>query len=168
LNGINPQSQLMEKTILLKLAFLILFSALYTSLSAQKSSDKIKNEITEALKIWNAAAKNANVDQCLSLFDNSDNIMLVGSDKGEINKGKEQINEWLTKIFGVANFCWDMDRIDIDYKDNTAWVFVEGTMIVEFQKGGSKRTPYRFTGIMVKKKGKWKWRLFNGSIPIGE
>jgi hypothetical protein len=24
-----------------------------------------------------------------------------------------------------------------------------------------------FTGIMVKEDSKWKWRLFDGSVPIG-
>lgn len=41
-------------------------------------------------------------------------------------------------------------------------------MIVNFHKGGKKISPYRFTGILVKKKGAWKWRLFDGSVPKGE
>jgi hypothetical protein len=120
------------------------------------------------LKTWSAAAKSANVDQSMALFDDSENIMLIGSDKGEVKKGKKQVRDWLTKIFGVASFSWEMDNINIDSNGNTAWVFVEGSMIVEFRKGGINRTPYRFTGIMVMKKGEWKWRLFNGSIPKGE
>jgi len=158
----------MKKIILFKTVLIILFIGAYTSLSAQKSSEKVKSEIIEALKIWNAAAKSANVDQCMAQFDDYENIMLIGSDKGEINKGKDQAKEWLTQIFGFASFSWEMDSINIDSNDKTAWVFVEGTMIVEFKQGGTKRTPYRFTGILVKKKGEWKWRLFNGSIPKGE
>ncbi len=158
----------MSKKILLQTLFVILFSITVNSLSAQKSSEKIKNEITNAMKTWNAATKSANVDQCMALFDDSENIMLIGSDNGEINKGKEQTKEWLTQLFGFASFSWEMDSINIDLNGKTAWVFVEGTMIVEFKKGGIKRTPYRFTGILIKKKGEWKWRLFNGSIPRGE
>jgi hypothetical protein len=30
---------------------------------------------------------------------------------------------------------------------------MDGKMIVDFHKGGQKITPYRFTGIMVKKMG---------------
>ncbi|MEI8046718.1 MAG: nuclear transport factor 2 family protein [Bacteroidota bacterium] len=158
----------MRKLFFLQIAFVILFASVTTSLSAQKPSEEDKIAITGALKTWNAAAKSANVDQCMALFDDSENIMLIGSDKGEVKKGKAQIRDWLTKIFGVASFSWEMDSINIDSNGKTAWVFVEGSMIVEFHKGGINRTPYRFTGILVKKKGEWKWRLFDGSIPKGE
>jgi len=158
----------MKQKILLQVLFVISFWAISTSLSAQKSSEKVKIEITQALQTWNSAAKSANVDRCLALFDDSENIMLIGSDKGEINIGKTQSKEWLTQIFGFASFSWEMDSINIDSNGKTAWVFVEGTMVVEFKQGGTKRTPYRFTGILVKKKSEWKWRLFNGSIPRGE
>ena len=158
----------MKKDRFLQSLFVILFSSLFTSLAAQQTSGKVTGEISRALETWNAAAKSANVNQCMALFDDSENIMLIGSDKGEVNKGKNQVRDWLTKIFGFANFSWQMDSINIDSNDNTAWVFVEGKMIVEFKQGGNKVTPYRFTGILVKKKGEWKWRLFDGSIPRGE
>jgi len=61
-----------------------------------------------------------------------------------------------------------MNRVDIDCNNKTVWVFVDGKMIVDFHKGGKKVTPYRFTGIMVKNKGVWKWRLFDGSVPQQE
>jgi len=41
-------------------------------------------------------------------------------------------------------------------------------MIVNFHKGGKKVTPSRFAGILVKKKGSWKWRIFDGSVPQQE
>ena len=158
----------MKQKTLLQLLLVISFWVTSTSLSAQKPPEKVKIEITQALKTWNAAAKSADADQCMALFDDSENIMLIGSDKGEINKGKTQVKAWLTQLSGFASFSWEMDSINIDSNGKTAWVFVEGTMIVEFKKGGIRRTPYRFTGIMVKKKDAWKWRLFNGSIPRGE
>ncbi len=144
------------------------FSLTITSISAQKSSEKVKSEITEAVQKWNAAAKSANADQLMLLFDNSDNIMVIGSDSGEICKGRDQILSWLSAITKHNSFCWEMNRIDIDYNGNTAWVFVDGFMIVSNDKGKTRKTPYRFTGILVKKKGEWKWRLFDGSIPKGE
>jgi hypothetical protein len=61
-----------------------------------------------------------------------------------------------------------MNQINIDNNGKTAWVFVNGKMIVNFHKGGQRITPYRFAGIMVKKNGNWKWRLFDGSVPESE
>ncbi|PKP12248.1 MAG: hypothetical protein CVU08_11470 [Bacteroidetes bacterium HGW-Bacteroidetes-3] len=158
----------MKKNFLIQVVFMILFSVVFNSLSAQTSNDKLKGEITEALNLWNTACKNANLEQVMSMFDNADNIMVVGSADGEISKGKEEINKWLGQLFGFAGFSWEMNRIDIDNNRKTAWVFMDGKMIVSFHKGGQKITPYRFTGIMVKKKGVWKWRLFAGSVPQQE
>ena len=157
----------MKKNFLIHV-LVILFLAVFNSLAAQTSSEKVKSEITETLKIWNTACKNANVDQVMSMFDNSDDIMVVGSADGEISKGKDQIKGWLTQLFGFADFSWEMNRIEIDCNGKTAWVFVEGSMIVNFHKGGTKKTPYRFTGIMVMKNGVLKWRLFDGSVPQQE
>ena len=148
-----------------RVGLMILLLASFQLVTAQKTSDKVKSEITKSLEIWNNAAKTANLEQALALFDNSTDIMLVGSANGEVAKGKDQAKEWLSQIFGFAGFSWEMNRIDIDSNGKTAWVFMDGKMIVKFHKGGTKITPYRFTGILVKKKGEWKWRLFDGSVP---
>ncbi len=158
----------MKKYVLPSVVLLILFSTVLNHLAAHPSSDRTKGEINEALKTWNDAAKSANVELCLSMFDNSDNVILVGSDKGEFCKGKNQIRTWLTAIFAHANFSWEMNRIDIDSDGKKAWVFVEGAMIVQWDNGHIVKTPYRFTGVLVKSSKAWKWRLFNGSIPRGE
>ena len=151
-----------------KIVFLIMFSISLNVLLAQQSSEKVKREISKTLEIWNNAGKKADINQVMALFDTSANIILVGSDSGEIFIGKNQAKEWLTQLFSFGSFSWEMSRIDIDNNGKTAWVFVDGKMIVNFHKGGKKITPYRFTGIMVKKKGEWKWRLFDGSVPKGE
>jgi ketosteroid isomerase-like protein len=158
----------MKKHFILQVVLMILFSVCANSLYAQKSSEKVKSEITKALEIWNSACKNADINQVMSLLDNSDEIMVIGSANGEINKGKEEIKKWVGQIFGFAGFSWEMNRIDITDNGKTAWVFVDGKMIVNFHKGGKKVTPYRFTGILVKKKGAWKWSMFDGSVPQQE
>ena len=155
----------MKKNIVIQLLFLISSTVAVTSLKAQTSAELVHKGISETLQLWNTAATNANVDQAMSLFDNTDNIMLIGSDSGEIYKGKDQIKGWLNKIFKYAGFSWEMKRIDIDYSGKTAWVFVDGTMIVKIHQGKTIRKPYRFSGIMVKKNNKWKWRFFDGSEP---
>ena len=158
----------MKKGIFLQAGLIILLLVTAGSISAQKTSEKVKSEITETLKIWNTACKNANLEQVMALLDNTAEIMVVGSADGEINKGKDEIKAWLDQLFGFAGFSWEMNRIDIDSNGKTAWIFVDGKMIVNFHKGGQKVTPYRFTGIMVKQKGVWKWRIFNGSVPQQE
>jgi ketosteroid isomerase-like protein len=156
------------RKFILKTILVIAMSVTVTSLWAQKSTDRVKSEINEVLKTWNAACKSADTGLVMSMLDVTDGLMVVGSAEGEINKGKDEVKAWLGQLFGFAGFSWEMSRIDIDSNGKTAWVFVDGKMIVEFHKGGKKVTPYRFTGIMVKKNGVWKWRLFDGSVPQQE
>ncbi|MHB9054835.1 MAG: nuclear transport factor 2 family protein [Paludibacteraceae bacterium] len=158
----------MKRNIISKVALIILFLSMFISLRAQASSEKFQKEIKNVLKDWNIACKNADLNRVMAMFDSSTGIMVVGSADGEISKGKDQIRSWLGEIFGFGGFSWEMNRLDIDSNGNTAWVFMDGKMIVAYQKGGTKITPYRFTGIMVKRKGAWKWKLFDGSIPQQE
>ena len=128
----------------------------------------IINEITATLELWNSSAKSRDMSHIMELFDNSEAIMIVGSDSGEVFKGKEQIEGWIKMLFSHRSFSWEMNRVDIDHNGNTAWVFMDGFMIVTSDKGKTAKFPYRFTGVMVKVKNSWKWRLFNGSAPGGQ
>jgi ketosteroid isomerase-like protein len=138
-----------------------------TSDKQQVKDAEIKKEITASLEIWNNSANNRDVGHFMDLFDNNEAIMVVGSDSGEVFKGREQIEGWMKMLFAHRSFSWDMNRVDIDHNGNTAWVFMDGSMIVTNDNGETARFPYRFTGILVKVKSTWKWRLFNGSVPGG-
>jgi ketosteroid isomerase-like protein len=158
----------MKKNISTIVLIMVLLYAMIYPIRAQNLSDNVKGEITEALKAWNTAAKNSDTEKLMSLYDDSENIMLIGSNKGEIWKGKDQIRGHLVSIFPQESVSWDMTRIDIDGNNNTAWVFVDGSIILSENKAEPIKAPYRFTGIMVKKNNVWKWRLFDGSMPDEE
>lgn len=98
----------MKKSLLPKFVIIILLSGIFYSLPAQNITEKVKGEITETLKLWNTAAKNSDTDQLISLFDNSENIMLIGSNKGEIWKGKDQIKGHLNSISPQESVSWDV------------------------------------------------------------
>ncbi len=147
----------------------ILFAILFSSASiAQSNNEKLKLEITNELNNWNAAANKADLKEFMSLYDTTASIFLIGSDKGEICRSKAEIEKWLGGLFKYNSFEWQMNQLDIDHNKNTAWVFMDGAMIVTNKKGQKMETAYRFTGILVKKHHQWKWRFFNGSIPRGE
>ncbi|MEI6061520.1 MAG: nuclear transport factor 2 family protein [Bacteroidota bacterium] len=159
----------MKKSIILQsVLFLILFAPTFNPVQAQKAQDKVVQEITQALKEWNTATGSSNAELTMAQFDDSENIMVIGSDSGEIYKGKEQIRGWMTALYKNNSFSWEMNRVDIDYSGNTAWVFVDGKMVVSRKSGKIRKTPYRFTGILVKKGNAWKWRLFDGSVPASK
>ncbi len=125
-------------------------------------------DIAAALETWNASASRGDIDAFMQLFDQSGQIILAGSDRGEVFRGKAAIRTWLSGLFEHHRFSWDLSHADIDSNGNTAWVFVDGVMSVTDESGPAKKTPYRFSGVMVKRGHDWKWRMFNGSIPAGE
>jgi ketosteroid isomerase-like protein len=131
------------------------------------SKEAVKKEIVSALELWNKSCKNRDINQTMGLFDKSPGIMVVGSDSGEVFTGKEQIESWMNMLFAHRSFSWEMSRVDIDSNGNTAWVFMDGFMIVSTDKGKTAKFPYRITGILVKVKNDWKWRLFDGAVPGG-
>lgn len=77
---------------------IITFQLTVSSLTAQGASERVNKEITAALETWNKACGSANTDQMMSLFDDPENIMAVGSANGEINKGKEEIKNWISPL----------------------------------------------------------------------
>lgn len=165
------------KKILQTIVVITILISLLHSLPVQaqsKKSDKqkaskeaTKKEILSALELWNTSCKSRNIAQTIELFDKSPDIIVIGSDSGEVFKAKDQIEKWMKMLFAHRSFSWDMSRVDIDTNGNTAWVFMDGFMIVTNDKGKSARFPYRFSAVLVKVKNDWKWRMFDGAIPGG-
>ncbi len=142
--------------------------AQYSLADKQKAvKEAVMKEIVSALELWNKSCKSSDIGQTMELFDKSAEVMVVGSDSGEVFKGREQIEGWMKMLFAHRSFSWEMSRVDIDSNGNTAWVFMDGFMIVSTDKGKTAKFPYRFTGILVKVKNDWKWRLFDGAVPGG-
>jgi uncharacterized protein (TIGR02246 family) len=134
-----------------------------TSAHAQSPSDE--QAIRAALARWNDRASHADLDGVLQQFDDAGEVLLVGSAPGEVYRGKAAIRQWLGGLLAHDRFSWDLSTPVIDVMGDAAWVFVDGTMSVTDDKGGVMQSPYRFSGVLVKRKDAWKWRLFHGSVP---
>jgi ketosteroid isomerase-like protein len=150
-------------------AAVLLVGCASTRPSPTPPSDAVHAQITSALQRWNDDAGSGDLAAFMSQFDDAADILLVGSDKGEVFKGRAQIEGWLGKLMKKNRFSWQMDRVDISASADTAWVFVDGAMIVKNDAGKVLvTTPYRFSGVLVRRGEGWAWRLFNGSVPAGE
>jgi len=127
-----------------------------------------KTAIKKVLDTWNDVAKKRDTDAFMHQFDNSDDIILVGSDSAEISMGRTDIKKFIGSLFAQFSFQWDYQSLTITGNENTAWAFTDGHMSVTDNYGKTLVTPYRFTAIFVKRGKEWKWKLYNGSIPKGE
>ena len=133
------------------------------------SDSSVQAEIRQALADFNDAGGKGDLARVMSLFDADPDILMVGSDKGEVFKGRAAMEGWLRALLTGNRFSWRMDRVDISHHGDTAWAFVEGAMMVSNPAGKVwKTTPYRFTAVLVRRGEGWAWRVFQGSVPVAE
>ncbi len=105
----------------------------------------------------------------LGLFDDSDSIMVVGSDVGEVVKGRKGVQGFIKWIYSQKfTFAFDLKEVTVHQEGDFAWVYVDGAMRHVRPDGTSSQVPYRFALTMVKRGEQWRWQLFHGSIPRGE
>ena len=105
----------------------------------------------------------------LALFDETDDVMVVGSDVGEVAKGRKGLQGFIKWIYSQRfTFAFDLKEVVVHQEGDFAWVFTEGNMQHVKKDGAVTNIPYRFALTMVKRGDKWRWQLFHGSIPRGE
>lgn len=91
--------------------------------------------------------------------------MLVGSEPGEVARGREAIRALFAGIHARPyRVTWQWDSVDATVEDEVGWFFAEGSVVIE-QDGGQTRLAYRLAGVLHQFDGQWRWRLFHGSEP---
>lgn len=90
--------------------------------------------------------------------------LLVGSEPGEIARGREAIRALLAGFHELpARYTWQWDSVDIVVEGDLAWLFAEGLSVRELD--GTQTRPYRLSGVLQAAGGMWRWRQFHGSEP---
>jgi ketosteroid isomerase-like protein len=134
--------------------------------TGKESSLKDNQEIRKTVEALNTASTHRDVAATMALFDDTDDVMLVGSDVGEVFKGREILSARLKEIYALPFvLSFDMPNVTVHVEARTAWIFGEGAAIIDEGAGKISRTPYRFTIFLVKRGEGWKWQVFSGSVP---
>lgn len=97
----------------------------------------------------------------LDEFAKGEDTLLVGSESGEIARGREQLRTHIARIFALPDalaFSWR--EVEVAVHGPIAWLHAEGEALL-----GEQRRPYRLTGVFELQAGVWKWKLFHGSEP---
>ncbi len=129
--------------------------------------------IRATLDALNAACAHRDIAAFMDLFGDTDDILFVGSDTGEVYQGRKATADFMQMLFKLPFvFSFDLKNLSQRQDGNTAWVFTDGNMIHTGDSGkvGGKVStkPYRFSVTLVKHDGRWKWQLFHGSVPGAE
>ncbi len=126
---------------------------------------EVRSQVCQALERFNDLVSTRN-PQVLAEFAPGDELLLVGSEAGEVATGRQELEAFFARVFArdVA-FSWEWDRIDVSHAGDLAWVFADGRTVLSTAQE-QRRTPYRITGVLERHGGRWLWRQYHGSEPV--
>jgi ketosteroid isomerase-like protein len=130
-----------------------------------QSDAEVRSQVREVLERFNDLVSTQNL-QVLAEFAPGDEVLLVGSDAGEVATGRQELEAFFARIFARdATFSWEWDRIDVSHAGDLAWFFADGWVVLSTAKE-QRRAPYRITGVLERHGERWLWRQYHGSEPV--
>lgn len=119
--------------------------------------------IKSTLEDYAKAYCEKDIDALMNVFDNSENISVIGTGADELCVGQNQVRNLFLRNFEEASatkFEWDW--IDVRISDNHAVVSVTLTIYLE-HKGNNLKIPLRWTVVLKNINHKWVWIHRNAS-----
>jgi ketosteroid isomerase-like protein len=130
-----------------------------------QSDEALRLQIDEVLELFNNLVSTKD-PQVLAEFVPGDDVLLVGSDSGEIAKGRKQLEAFFARIFArKATFSWEWERIEASQAGGLAWFFAEGRVVLSTMQE-QRKSPYIVTGVLERHGERWLWRQYHGSEPV--
>jgi ketosteroid isomerase-like protein len=121
-----------------------------------------REEILLALGELRAAVSQRRLEGVLALFAPDTDTVLIGSSTGEIARGPLEIRATLERIFAEPQtLSWEWDDVSVSACGDVAWLWLEGALVID----GRSDRPYRISGALERRAGRWVWTLFHGSEP---
>jgi len=103
------------------------------------------------------------LEETLAAFSGDPDCALIGSEVGEEASGPAALRGFFVGMFArpaTFSVAWRSRRASIN--GDTAWFSVE----VDARMSTSERSgPYRMTGVLVRRHGRWLWQLYHGGEP---
>jgi hypothetical protein len=148
-----------------------------------QSGMDVRSQVHEVLERFNHLVSTRD-PQVLAEFAPGDEVLLVGSDAGEVAAGRGEIEAFFTRVFArPVTFSWQWDRLEAWHPGalspsgdkssggdraqacDVVWFFAEGWVILSTAEQ-QRRTPYRVSGVIERHGERWLWRQYHGSEPV--
>jgi hypothetical protein len=103
------------------------------------------------------------LEETLAAFSGDPDCILIGSEVGEEALGPAALRSFLVGMFarpGTFSVAWRSRRASIN--GDTAWFAAE---VDAHMSTSDRRGPYRITGVLVRRDGRWLWQLYHGAEP---
>jgi len=120
--------------------------------------------IKNTLKAYAKAYCSKDINDMMQIFDDSDNISVIGTGADEYCVGKEEVRKLFIRNFAAATahkFEWDW--IDVRISENHAVVSVTLRIHLEYQNK-QITVPIRWTVVLKYKNNRWVWIHRNASV----
>ncbi|MFQ5448724.1 MAG: nuclear transport factor 2 family protein [Saprospiraceae bacterium] len=122
-----------------------------------------KDSITSTLEDYARAYCAKDIDAIMHIFDDTDNISVIGTGADELCVGRKEIRDLFLRNFDEATankFEWDW--LDVRISENHAVVSVTLAIHLEY-KGNQLSVPIRWTIVLKNKNNRWVWIHRNAS-----
>ena len=121
-----------------------------------------REEILLVLGEFRAAVSQRRIEGVLSLFAPDADATLIGSSTAEIARGPLELRPFLEQVFAEPQtVSWEWDDVSVSCSGDVAWLWLEGALVLD----GRSDRPYRISGVLERRQGRWLWTLFHGSEP---
>ena len=109
-----------------------------------QSDTNVKSQVYKVLERFNDLVSTQS-QQVLAEFAPDDDVLLIGSELGEVAAGRDGLEAFFARIFARdTTFSWEWDRIEASHAGNLAWFFAEGRVILTTNEG-QRKSPYRIS-----------------------
>jgi hypothetical protein len=104
--------------------------------------------------------------ETLACFTGDPDCALIGSEEGERAVGAEALRTFFADLYARPyRVLFTLPERRISALGNVAWFAGEGTYRLSTEEG---EHPYRLTGVLERRSGRWLWQLFSGSEPANQ
>jgi ketosteroid isomerase-like protein len=127
-----------------------------------QAAAEVREEVLLALGELRSAVSERRIEGVLSLFAPDADTTLIGSSAGEVARGPLELRSMLERVFAAPEaISWEWDVVNVASAGDVAWLTAEAALVVD----GVNARPYRISGVLERRAGRWLWMLFHGSEP---
>jgi ketosteroid isomerase-like protein len=130
-----------------------------------ETDSELKTQIYEVIERFSNLVSKKDMG-VLDEFAASDEVLLVGSDSGEIAHGRQELEAFFKRVYNHdASFSWTWNHINVWHTGDIAWFFADGQVLLT-GPNGQRKSPYRTSGVLERDGTRWYWRQYHGSEPV--
>ncbi len=125
--------------------------------------------VLEAVDALDAAFAARDVAAVLELFVEDDDVVFIGSAKAEQALGRAELRRVLDALLALpevagGSFAIDWSARGVRIEGDIAWFTATGEATWTSPRR-TVRFPYRLSGVLLRRGGRWLWHTHHGSEP---